>query len=133
VIITDYDCGVMMFAISCLRIGVGNPLSLVFITRQLSHRGRKFNYESALELLGVKAGSGEVDIRRAYLDKARIYHPDSPSGCADVQMFSEVFVYSTCIAIVVIYVFSDCVLHFQTCCINRCKKPIGFVCSRLKR
>ena len=76
------------------RLKIRNQLSLVFIARQLSHRDSEYKYESALKLLGVEVGCGEVDVRRAYLDIARIYHPDSSSGCADAQKFSEVFVWS---------------------------------------
>jgi len=76
-----------MLVSSRLKVCVGN---LVSITRQLSHKSSE--YESALKLLGVQVGSGEVEIRRAYLDKARMYHPDSTSGSADAQKFSEVFV-----------------------------------------
>lgn len=48
------------------------------------------DYESALKLLEITAECEETMIRRAYLDKAKVYHPDSLSDSADPKQFAKV-------------------------------------------
>ena len=48
------------------------------------------DYKSALKLLEITAECEEAEIRKAYLDKAKVYHPDSLSDCADPKQFAKV-------------------------------------------
>ena len=48
------------------------------------------DYKSALKLLDITAECEEAEIRKAYLDKAIVYHPDSLSDSADPKQFTKV-------------------------------------------
>ena len=48
------------------------------------------DYKSALKLLEITAECEEAEIRKAYLDKAKVYHPDSLSDSADPKQFAKV-------------------------------------------
>lgn len=55
------------------------------------HNGdRDGDYKSALKLLEITAECEEAEIRKAYLDKAKVYHPDSLSDSADPKQFAKV-------------------------------------------
>ena len=43
----------------------------------------------ALETLGLKEGASKAEIRNAFIEKAKLYHPDNPQG-GDVEKFREV-------------------------------------------
>lgn len=51
---------------------------------------RRGDYESALKLLEITEECEESEIRKAYLDKARVYHPDSLQDSADPKQFAKV-------------------------------------------
>ena len=51
---------------------------------------RRGDHKSALKLLEITEECEEAEIRKAYLDKARIYHPDSLSDSADPKQFAKV-------------------------------------------
>ena len=53
--------------------------------RLISH-----DYKSALKLLEITEECEESQIRKAYLDKAKVYHPDSLSDAADAKQFAKV-------------------------------------------
>ena len=52
------------------------------------------DYELALKLLEITKECEEPEIRKAYLDKARIYHPDSLQDSADPKQFAKVTISS---------------------------------------
>ena len=56
--------------------------------RLISHHSG--DYKSALKLLEITEKCRESQIRKAYLDKAKVYHPDSLSDAADAKQFAKV-------------------------------------------
>lgn len=60
--------------------------------RLISYRSDEYEsaLNSALKLLEITVESEEAEIRKAYLDKAKIYHPDSLSDSADPKQFAKV-------------------------------------------
>jgi len=50
------------------------------------------DYTSALKLLEITEECEEGEIRKAYLDKAKVYHPDSLLDSADPEKFAKVSV-----------------------------------------